>query len=284
MRALGASGALALAALGTIVVSPNYTSVVSYVAVIFIGVLLMAYVGEGGGVLSYLAIGGTAFVIAYSGPGPRPDVLESIWSIWGISLGMIIRAALSLVWREHPYQTLAEEFQPLFGALLHLIRAGNTETNAPQRITARTEVIRSTLVMLSVANDALLEGRSAGIDAANLIEALDVLLRLSFVQGPSNRASIGPDSGVSPAVADAIGLRFQTWLEKLSAETESGVVRPGPLHRMVLEGGAPELNAMLGSDEQSEDQRVPIPRQADRRTINLMLLLEQKLSEISLER
>jgi hypothetical protein len=279
MRALGASGALTLAALGTIVVSPNYTSVVSYMAVIFIGVLLMAYVGEGGGLLSFLAIGGTAFVIGYSGPGPRTDVLESIGSIWGISLGMIIRAALSLVWREHSYQTLAEEFQPLFGAILWLIRAG-AASSAPERIAARTEVIRSTLVMLGVANDALLEGRSAGIEADNLIEALDILLRLSFVLGRTYPPSIDPESAISPAVVNAIALRFQTWLGKLSAETESGVVRPAPLRRAVLEAAEPRLDAMQESDE-SEGPRIAIPREADRRIINSMLLLEQKLSEIS---
>jgi hypothetical protein len=283
MRALGGSGALALAALGTIVVSPNYTSIVSYMAVIFIGVLLMAFVGEGGGLLSFLAIGGTAFVIGYSGPGPRTDVLKSIWSIWGISLGMIIRAALSLVWREHSYQTLAEEFQPLLRAILDLTRAADAASNAPEPIAARTEVVRSTLVMLSVANDALLEGRSAGIDADNLIEALDILLRLSFVLGRTNQVGIEPESAISEAVANAIGSRFQTWLEMLSAETESGVVRPAPLRRMVLEAAEPQPNVLREGNE-PDGPRIVIPGEADRRIINLMLLLEQKLTEISLDR
>ena len=99
MRAIGASGALALAALGTVIIAPNFTSPGPYMAAIFVGTMLMAYIGEGGGILSYLAIGGTAFVIGYGGPGPRADVLGSIWSIWGISLGMIVRAVVSLLWR-----------------------------------------------------------------------------------------------------------------------------------------------------------------------------------------
>ena len=48
----------------------------------FMGVLVMAYIGEGGGLLSYLSIGGTAFVIAFSSLGPRADAFASIWTIW----------------------------------------------------------------------------------------------------------------------------------------------------------------------------------------------------------
>ncbi|MGH8014070.1 MAG: hypothetical protein ACREQ4_16390 [Candidatus Binataceae bacterium] len=122
MRALGSSGAMLLAALGTIIVAPNYTSPGPYMAAIFAGVLVMAYIGESGGILSYLAIGGTAFVIAYSGPGPRSDVIGSIWSVWGISLGMIIRAVVSLMWPEHAPRTLAEQFQAPLAPMVELLR------------------------------------------------------------------------------------------------------------------------------------------------------------------
>ncbi|HTW89778.1 MAG TPA: hypothetical protein VMD75_17400, partial [Candidatus Binataceae bacterium] len=85
MRAIGAAGALLIAALGTIVLAPNFISLPPYMLAIFIGVALMTYIGEGGGALSYLAIGGTAFMIAFSAPGPRPEMVASIWTIWGIS-------------------------------------------------------------------------------------------------------------------------------------------------------------------------------------------------------
>lgn len=282
MRALGSSGALALAALGTVMVAPNYTSPVPYMAAIFIGVLLMAYVGEGGGVLSYLAIGGTAFVIAYSGPGPRSDVLGSLWSIWGISVGMIIRAGLTLLWREHSYRTLAEEFQAPFAAILELIHETEGASNVPRRITARTSVVSSIQVMLSVANDALLEGRSAEIDANSLIEALDILLRLAFIFGRPDRLSLDKPA-ISAAVTQAVRSRLHAWLEKLSAETESGAIRPAPLRRMVLEAAVPPLAPIMGPDE-SRASGSSTPTEADRRIINLMLLLEKKLSAISLDR
>jgi len=282
MRALGSSGALALAAIGTMAVAPNYTSLVPYMAAIFMGVLLMAYVGEGGGILSYLAIGGTAFVIGYSGPGPRGDVLDSIWSIWGISVGMIIRAGVTLLWREHSYRTLAEEFQAPFAAIVELIRLTNDASDVPRRVEARTKVVNAIQVILGVANDALLEGRRAGIDANNLIEALDTLLRLAFILGPPEQATDG-EPAISAIVTDAIRFRFQTWLEKLNAETECGVISPAPLRRMVLEAAVPPLDGIMGPDESIASQS-PLRAKADRRIINLMLLLEDKLSAISLDR
>ena len=190
MRAIGASGALALAAFATIVVAPNFTSPGPYMAAIFVGTLLTAYIGEGGGILSYLAIGGTAFVIGYGGPGPRADVLGSIWSIWGISLGMIIRAAVSLLWRERASRTLAEQFQAPLAAMLELVKDGRGYDDSRRRAAAERSAVAGIAMMLTIANDAMLEGRGAEIDGDQLIDALDTLRRLAFALG--NLARVRP--------------------------------------------------------------------------------------------
>jgi hypothetical protein len=283
MRALGSSGALALAALGTIVVAPNYTSLAPYMVVIFLGVFLMAYIGEGGGILSYLAIGGTAFVIAYSGPGPRSDVLGSLWSVWGISVGMIIRAALTLLWREHPYRTLAEEFQAPFAAILEVVGGTEAALNLARRSAAMMRVDRSIQVMLGVANDALLEGRSTGIDPNNLIEALGTMLRLAFVLDRPDLLTIQGEQAVSPSVTNALRSRLELWLARLDAETASGVISPAPLRQMILEAVVPPLDSVAAPDElrcPSESTRTEV----DRRIIRLTQMLERQLSAISLNR
>jgi hypothetical protein len=278
MRALGSSGALALAGLGTIIIAPNYTSLLPYMAMIFVGTLLMAYIGEGGGILSYLAIGGTAFVIAYSGPGPRSDVLESIWSVWGISVGMIIRAAATLLWRERPYRTLAEEFQAPLGAVLKLTcnaESGSHETSPA----AEMMVIRGVQVMLSIANDAQLEGRSAGIDASKLIDSLDTMLQLAFVLARAGRLwTAGGGPAISPAVLTAIRVRLERWLAELHAQTESGTISPAPLRRMVNEAIVPPLEVTgLGA------RTLPSKRsELDSRAVTLTQALEQNLTAISL--
>ena len=157
MRAIGSSGALLFAALGTIVLAPNFTSIPPYLAAIFIGVLLMTYLGEGGGQLSYLAIGATAFVIAFSGPGPRPDLMGSIWTIWGISLGMVIRAIVSAVSIELPNRTLAEEIERPLNGLAAL--APDSGRLPAEVAAADLAVIAGIEDMLDVAADLRGDGR-----------------------------------------------------------------------------------------------------------------------------
>jgi hypothetical protein len=282
IRALGSSGALALAALGTIIAAPNYTSLIPYIAVIFVGTLLMTYIGEGGGVLSYLAIGGTAFVIAYSGPGPRSDVLASIWSVWGISLGMIIRAVLTLLWREHPYRTLAEEFQAPLAAMVELSQAAEGELQQPQAPGAERKVIRSIQEMLSVANDAQLEGRSAGIDPTHLIDALDTMLRLGLVLASAARLVASGEAAVAPPALNSVQLRLAAWLESLRAQTESGNITRAPLRKMINDATVPLLEAIPAQDK-ARVLNTPIREEFDRRMINLTEMLELHLTAISME-
>lgn len=248
-------------------------------AAIFMGVLLMTYIGEGGGILSYLAIGGTAFVIAYSGPGPRTQVLGSLWSVWGISVGMIIRAALTLLWREHSYRTLAEEFQAPFAAMLELMRRTDNGSDTPRRTAARIRVLRSIQVMLGVANDALLEGPTSGIDPHSLLDALHTLLRLTFMLGRANLPGVAGESPVSAPILNAISCRFETWRNRLQAEAENGIIRPAPLRRMIREAAVPSFDS---NSEPDGSRSLSIRTEADRLLIDLTLMLEHQLSAISL--
>ena len=82
--------------------------------------------------------------------------------------GMIIRAAVSVVWREHMNRTIAEEFERPLAALVTLTRSASLEEH--QIVAAEMVIITGVQAMLTVATDAQLEGRSAGIDARNLVE------------------------------------------------------------------------------------------------------------------
>jgi uncharacterized membrane protein YccC len=249
IRAVGAAGALALAALGTMIIAPNGTTVFSYMAAVFVGALFMAYIGQGGGLLSYLSIGGTAFVIAFSGPGPRNDAFASIWTIWGISFGMLIRAVVSMVWRERARRTLVEEFQRPLEALLLLVSAAHRGGRDVMEIEdAQMALIGGVREMLSVASDAQLEGQGAGIDAANLVDALDTLRRLGFLL--ANLAMQGDTSEIGKAQSQPelesclaeLDLRFADWLESLRVQEADGVPDLAPLREMVLNCDAPELD------------------------------------------
>jgi hypothetical protein len=239
VRAIGATGALLLAALGTIVVAPNFTSLGPYMLAIFIGIALMTYIGEGGGELSYLAIGGTAFVIAFSAPGPRTEIVGSIWTIWGISFGMIIRAVVSVLWREHMNRTLAEEFERPLAALVTLTRSLSLEEH--QIVAAEMVIITGVQAMLTVATDAQLEGHSAGIDARNLVDALDTTRRLAFALGNLSAAKHGPErDNLDLAVRE----RLESWLASLREQLEPGQLNIAPLRTMVASEITPELIAV----------------------------------------
>jgi hypothetical protein len=274
VRAIGASGALALAALGTIVIAPNFTSPGPYMVAIFVGTLLMAYIEEAGGILSYLAIGGTAFVIAYGGPGPRPDVLGSIWSIWGISLGMIIRAAVSLLWRERPGRTLAEQFQTPLAAMLDLVREfgqeGGGADGKRRRVAAELATIKGIATMLTVANDAMLEGRGAEIDGDGLVNALDTLRRLAFAIADLGRL-VPASTAVNDTLMDAIEVCLESWFRNLRDQTEADVTSRAPLREMVAEATAPELSFGIDASEGGAAERI----------IRLTQTLERQLAMVS---
>jgi len=240
MRAIGSSGALMFAALGTIALAPNFTSIPPYLAAIFISVLLMTYLGEGGGQLSYLAIGATAFVIAFSGPGPRPDMVGSIWTIWGISLGMIIRAIVSAVSIEAPNRTLAEEIERPLNCLAALVPdSGQAEVAA-----ADLEVITGIEDMLEVAADAQLQGRSSGIDASNLVDALDTMRRLAFAMGNlAHERSAAADFREFDAAARS---RIESWRASIRSQLE-GQLTEAPLRKMVSSAVGPDLTVLLQS-------------------------------------
>ena len=224
MRAIGATGALLFAALGTIVLAPNFVSIPPYMAAIFVGVMLMTYLSEGGGELSYLGIGATAFVIAFSGPGPRPEVVGSIWTIWGISFGMIIRAIISVFSIERPNQTLAEEVERPLDALVRLVPHANR--SADEIAAAEMEAIVGIEAMLDVAADAHLQGPSIGIDARNLVDALDTMRRLAFTLGNHSRQSTDESN-------ESLRLQLESWLASIREQLEPGGLTPAPLRTMV---------------------------------------------------
>jgi len=204
------------------------------------------YVGEGGGELSFLAVGATAFVIAFSGPGPRPDILGSLWTIWGVSLGMMIRAVISVISIERPNRTLAEEIERSLHALTEL--APGAAMPREDLATVAIELIGGLQDMLSVAADAQLQGDSAGIDASNLVDALDTMRRLAFALGNlSHPAPMTPGDGgdTTDAFDRALRSLLDSWLANIRAQLEPGQLTIAPLRTMVANAPAHDLLATL---------------------------------------
>src|SRR6202030_2540134 len=174
------------------------------------------------------------FVIAFSAPGPRPGMVGSIWPMWGIRLGMIVRAVVSIVWREHMNRSLAEEFERPLAALVTLTRSASLEQH--EIVAAEMVIVTGVQAMLTVATDAQLEGRSAGIDARNLVDALDTTRRLAFALGNLSTAERGSERDDFDT---AIRQRLESWLASLRAQLEPGQLNITPLRTMVANAMTP---------------------------------------------
>ncbi len=103
--------------------------------------------------------------------------------------------------------------------------------------------------MLSVASDAQLEGRGAGIDASYLVDALDSLRRIGFMLGNLALQDIGAVDIADAAAQEeresleaALRARFANWLESLRMQDADGVPSLAPLREMVLTCDAPDLS------------------------------------------
>ena len=126
-------------------------------------------------------------------------------------------------------------------------------------------IVTGVQAMLTVATDAQLEGRSAGIDARNLVDALDTTRRLAFALGNLSSAERGPERDDFDT---AIRQRLESWLASLRAQLEPGQLNIAPLRTMVASAMTPDLIAV------DDPAREHIAR--------LMLTLDAQLRMISL--
>jgi hypothetical protein len=108
------------------------------------------------------------------------------------------------------------------------------------------QVMAGVQEMLSVAADAQLQGPSAGIDARNLVDALDTMLRLAFVLGNFDDTGSAPghDAEAFETMDDpahlarnafdhAVRSRLDSWLANIRWQLEPGQLTPAPLRTMV---------------------------------------------------
>src|SRR5262249_36585808 len=150
-------GALTLATI--IVVSPNSESVSSYLAAFFVVLFVCSYVGLSSGRLAYAGFQtGMTFIFAYYALSPSADVVEPLWRLWGILLGL---GTLSAVFLLVPPGYAGKALLPcltrlLRGALDLLSPAAGLTRSRIQEIAE--DSTRRLTQLLGIADDARLEG------------------------------------------------------------------------------------------------------------------------------
>jgi len=124
---------------------------------------------------------------------------------------------------------------------------------------------------VEVAADAQLQGPSSGIDAHNLVEALDTLRRLAFALGNAEPNASSVDSRFDGALRAIT----RTWHANIREQLESGHLHDAPLRAMVADSAASGLSASLQIDAAPDLER--------RHIAKLIHTLEHQLATVRLD-
>jgi uncharacterized membrane protein YccC len=227
-----------------IVVSPNSESVSSYLAALFVVLFLCSYVGLSSGRLAYAGHQtGMTFLFAYYALSPSADVVEPLWRLWGISLGLgILSAVFLLVPPEYAGKALLPCLARLLRGALDLLRpaTGLTGSRIHEIGIAST---RQLTRLLGIADDARLEGRHSQLRPDRVIDAAGTLRRIMQRLGGMAMGRLALPHVAHPADLDAaraamdaaLCAHLQAWLEAVQQLDALGAEQREHRRRVVLD-------------------------------------------------
>jgi uncharacterized membrane protein YccC len=235
-------GVLALATI--IVVSPNSESVSSYLAAFFVVLFLCSYVGLSSGRLALAGQqAGMTFIFTYHALSPNADVVEPLWRLWGILLGLaILSAVFLLVPPEYAGKALLPCLTRLLRGALDLLRpaAGLTRSRIHEIGAGST---RQLTRLLGIADDARLEGRHSQLRPDRVIDAAGTLRRIMQRLGGMAIGRLAMPQVALPADLDAaraamdaaLCAHLQAWLEAVQRLDAPGAEQRDDRRRVLLD-------------------------------------------------
>ena len=176
-----AGGLAALAAM--ILVSQNFDSLPPYLAAIFTVTMVSTYVAQSDEWLGYAGIqAGITFLICYVGLAPTSNVYAPLWRFWGIVLGVLTTGFVFLIlWPEYARDNVIESLDKLMRTTLTFGNEVAEGTISEGRIAAVERSLSAELLqVLSMADQATLEGRRGTRRAAAAIEAAVTTIRIAY--------------------------------------------------------------------------------------------------------
>jgi len=181
LRFVGAAmgGVLSLAAI--FVSSPNFETIVSYMIVAFIVFYIAAYVGLSGGGLGYAGKqAGTTFALVFIGLSPSDQVVEPLYRLWGIFLGVIVVALVFLILApEYAGESMVPRLEKMLEAILSLMPGGPRLPTEPEIESIEIASAKTLGELLEIADDARIEGRRSIVDPDAIIETVGTLRRIT---------------------------------------------------------------------------------------------------------
>jgi uncharacterized membrane protein YccC len=174
-------GLAALAAM--IIVSENFDSLPAYLVVIFAVTMFATYVAQSDEWLGYAGIQtGITFLICYVGLSPSSDIYEPMWRLWGIVLGVLTAGLVFLLlWPEYASAKVIDALYRSIGKTLSFGKEVAEGKVTEERIVATERRLSTTVLeLLTLADQARLEGRQATTNSAAAIEASATLVRIAY--------------------------------------------------------------------------------------------------------
>jgi Fusaric acid resistance protein family len=224
LRFLGTAIGGGLALVAIVVVTPNFETLPAYMMACFVALYIAAYAGLGSGRTAYAGTQiGATFLFAFAGLSPSEAIYTPLWRIWGVFLGVLIVTAITVtMWPEYAHESMVPRLKKILRATLELLPSRGT---APAGLSAAFVEITATLAeLLSVADDAKLEGGSCRIDADETVNVAGTLRRIaSRLLELSRRRISDPTPALAPeteAARAAMGAMMQARLEDWLALAE----------------------------------------------------------------
>jgi len=257
LRLVGGTIGGMLTLLVILVVSPNFESLGPYFAAFFVVLFLAAYAGLSSGRLAYAGQqAGVSFVVAYAALRPTDDFYAPLWRVWGIFLGLVIvTAVFLLVAPEYAGKALVPRLEAILQRAVQLLDP-TADLSAQQVLEIDMEVTVHLTEVLSVAEDARLEGRHSGLDPDQVIEAAGTLRRIAhrlssivITRITTPHPALPGDIDAARAASDtALREHLESWLRILQAE-------PGSDWSHILEGAAHRTSDDLAVALRALEQR-----------------------------
>ena len=180
LRNVGGLVGGALSLLAIIVATPNFASLPAYMMVSFVLLFISAYTGLSSGRVAYAGKQiGTTFLLVYAGLSPAPDIYSPLWRTWGILLGTIVVMVVYLtLWPKYAGDSLLPRLRRVIADTLSLMPdSGLSAVAEINRVDF--EITQLLTEILSVADDARLEGRRSLIDHDAVVQSAGTIRRMA---------------------------------------------------------------------------------------------------------
>jgi len=174
-------GLAALAAM--IIVSQNFDSLPAYLVAIFVVTMFSTYVAQSDEWLGYTGIqAGITFLICYVGLAPSSNIYAPLWRLWGIVLGVLTTGFVFLfLWPEYASDKLVESLEKLMRTTLVFgEETAEGKVTEERIVTSERQLSTNLLAVLTMADQARLEGRIGITNSAAGIDAAATLIRIAY--------------------------------------------------------------------------------------------------------